>query len=102
MGKAKWVVEMNSKSESNGRSPRGPNRWIWDRPSGLLPGEDPPSLEDEVAYLEIVVAEASQAIEQAQGPQEKEKYRLYLKRAIERHNKAAKRLAALEMEVEYA
>lgn len=77
-------------------------RWIWERPSGLLPGEDPPTLEEEVLYLDIVVAEASQAVEQAQGPQEREKYRLYLKRALERYNKAAERLAVLETEVAYA
>lgn len=85
------VVEMNSKSESNGR-------WIWDHPSGLLPGEDPPTLEDEVLYLDIVVAEASLAVEQAQGSQEREKYRRYLRRAIERYNEATRKLAVLERE----
>ena len=91
---------MNTKSESNGR-------WIWERPSGLLPGEDPPSLEDEILYLEVLIAEASQAIERAENHREKEKYRGYLRRATERYNEAVARLAALEMElgaleVEYA
>ena len=86
----------------NGKCESKPGLWIWDHPSGPLTGHDPPSLEEEVWYLEIVVAEASLAAEQAQSGKERGKYQGYLKRAIERYNEAAAQLGALEREVEYA
>lgn len=74
--------------------------WTWARPSGLLPGADPPSLLEEMRHWGLVIAEASLAIDEAQTHQERAKYGQYLRRATERFNEAAGRLAAFEKELE--
>lgn len=87
---------LNANEEIEGGLLGQPSPWTWEHSGGLGSGEEPPTLEEEARHWCLLIAETSLAIDEAETPSQRAKYRRYLKRATFLYNQAIERLGRLE------